>query len=187
MGPWQGPFFYGWKGWRSFRRQIHPFRQPRTESRSKKGGAMIIFVCANLKEIFIKKRDYAWPKPDVCPRCKMSKLWGHGFVGAYFDDFAGQIQLRRYRCPECCCVIRLRPGGYFPRIQATIETIRSSLSKRIGQGRYLAGLSRSRQRHWFKALIKNTVAYLGQSFKDRLLVAFDRLLAMGKVPVSGSM
>lgn len=148
---------------------------------------MIIFVCANLKEILVKKREYPWPKPQVCPRCRLNKVWGHGFVLAYFDGVATGIYLRRYRCPECCCVIRLRPGGYFPRVQASIGTIRSSLSKRIEQGRYLAGLSRSRQRHWLKGLVKNTVAYLGHGWKDRLLAAFDRLMSMGKVPVSGSM
>jgi len=148
---------------------------------------MIIFVCVNLKEILIKKQAYPWPKPDVCPRCGMNRVWGHGFVLAYFDGIAVGIYLRRYRCPECCCVIRLRPGGYFPRIQASIETIRSSVSKRIGQGGYLAGLSCSRQRHWLKALIKNTAAYLGHGFRGRLLEAFDRLMDMGKVPVSSSM
>jgi hypothetical protein len=148
---------------------------------------MIIFVCVNLKKILKKRRKYAWPKPDVCPRCEMGKLWGHGFVLAYFDAVSEGIYLRRYRCPECSCVIRLRPAGYFPRIQASIATIRSSVSKRIGDGRYLAGLSRSRQRHWLKALIKNTMAYLGQGFKDRLLEAFDRLIDMGKAPVSSSM
>lgn len=148
---------------------------------------MIIFVSANLKEILKKKRAYRWPRPDVCPRCRLNKVWGHGFVLAYFDAVATGIYLRRYRCSECCCVIRLRPAGYFPRIQASIGTIRSSVSKRIGDGRYLAELSRSRQRHWLKALIKNTMAYLGQGFKGRLLEAFDRLTSMGKVPVSGAM
>ena len=164
-----------------------PFPKTKDRKSIQKGGKMIIFVCANLKEILNKKRTYPWPRPEVCPRCGLHKVWGHGFVLAYFDGVAAGIYLRRYRCPECCCVIRLRPGGYFPRIQATIGTIRSSLSKRIGQGRYLPGLSRSRQRHWLKALVKNTVAYLGQGFKGRLLEAFDRLLSMGKVPVTSSM
>jgi hypothetical protein len=114
-------------------------------------------------------------------------VWGHGFVLAYFDGVATGIYLRRYRCPECCCVIRLRPRGYFSRFQASIETIRSSLCRRLAYGRYPPGLSRSRQRHWLKALVKNTVAYLGHGFKNRLLAAFDRLMSMGKVPVSGSM
>jgi ribosomal protein S27AE len=148
---------------------------------------MIIFVRANLKKIFNKQREYVWPRPEVCPRCEQSSLWGHGFVLAYFDDAHGGVYLRRYRCPGCGCVIRLRPRGYFARIQASIRTIRSSLSKRIDQGRYLPGLSRSRQRHWVKALIENTVACLGHGWKVRLIEAFDRLVSMGKVPVSGSM
>lgn len=148
---------------------------------------MIIFVCANLKEIFVKKREYPWPKPRVCPRCRLNKVWGHGFVLAYFDGVAAGIYLRRYRCPECCCVIRLRPRGYFSRFQASIETIRSSLCQRLEYGRYPPGLSRSRQLGWLKALAKNTVAYLGHGFKNRLLAAFDRLMSMGKVPVSSSM
>lgn len=149
-------------------------------------GVMVIFVCVKLKEIFQKQREYAWPRPDLCPRCGQSRLWGHGFVPAYFDGFAGQIHLRRYRCPECHCVIRLRPRGYFSRIQASIETIHLSLKRGIQQGKYLAGLPRSRQRHWLKALVRNTVAYFGNAWKGRLLEAFDRLIVMGKVPVSSS-
>jgi hypothetical protein len=149
-------------------------------------GAMIVFVCVRLKEIFDKQREYAWPRPDLCPRCGQSRLWGHGFVPAYFDGFAGQIHLRRYRCPLCRCVIRLRPRGYFTRIQASIRTIRSSLWQRIVKGRYLSGLSRSRQRHWLNGLMRNTAAYLGNTWNNRLLEAFDRLLGMGRVPVSSS-
>lgn len=145
-----------------------------------KDGAMIIFVCANLKEIFKEQRHYAWPKPEVCPRCKMRKPWGHGFVLAYFDGFSSGIYLRRYRCPECCCVIRLRPKGYFARFQASIKTIRSH----VARGGYGAGISRSRLRYWLKALLRNTVAYLGYGFKGGVVAAFDRLVAMGKVPVA---
>jgi hypothetical protein len=148
---------------------------------------MIIFVCAKLKEIFDKQRDYVWPRPERCPRCRLSKLWGHGFVWAYFDDVAGGLYLRRYRCPECGCVIRLRPRGYFPRIQASIETIRASLGQRIEQGRWPTGSSRSRQGHWLKGLIQNAVAYLGNAWKGRLLEAFDRLLCLGIIPVSRAM
>ncbi|MBN2034961.1 MAG: hypothetical protein JW836_16975 [Deltaproteobacteria bacterium] len=49
---------------------------------------------------------------------------GSRFVLAYFDAIAGGVYLRRYRCPECKCVVRLRPIGFFARIQAAIETIR---------------------------------------------------------------
>jgi hypothetical protein len=114
----------------------------------------------------------------------MCKLWGHGFVLAYFDDIAGGVYLRRYRCPGCRCVVRLRPIGYFARIQASIETIRESLWQRLHKGRWPTGSSGSRQRHWFKALIRNSVAFLGHAWGSRLLEAFDRLICMGIIPVS---
>lgn len=148
---------------------------------------MIIFVCAKLKEIFDEQRQYVWPRPERCPRCRLSKLWGHGFVLVYFDDVAGGVYLRRYRCPECGCVVRLRPRGYFPRIQASIETIRASLDKRLRQGRWPAGSSRSRQGHWLKALIRNAVAYLGNAWGSRLQEAFDWLVCRGVIPVSRAM
>ena len=145
---------------------------------------MIIFVCVRLKEIFNKGKEYAWPRPDRCPRCQVSKLWGHGFVLAYFDDLTGGVYLRRYRCPECGCVVRLRPNGYFPRIQASVESIRASICQRVRKGRWPTGSSRSRQRHWLRALIQNAVAYFGNAWKERLSEAFDRLLSLGVIPVS---
>jgi hypothetical protein len=103
---------------------------------------------------------------------------------AYFDDIDDGVYLRRYRCPECGCVIRLRPVGYFARIQASIETIRSVLTHRLEQGRWPAGLPGNRQRHWLKALIANTVAFLGNAWRDRLVEAFDRLLCLSVTPIS---
>lgn len=145
---------------------------------------MIIFVCVNLKKIFKKQREYVWPRLDRCPRCGLSKLWGHGFVLAYFDGFSGGVYLRRYRCPECRCVVRLRPVGYFVRIQAAIETIRESIGQRIRTGRWPVGLSRARQGHWLRALMRNAIAYFGNAGKGRLLEAFDRLVDLGIIPVS---
>ena len=136
--------------------------------------AMIIFVCSNLKEIFDKQRQYVWPRPERCPRCQLSKLWGHGFVLAYFDDVAGGVYLRRYRCPECGCVIRLRPRGYFPRIQASIDTIRASLAQRLRQGRWPVGSSRSRQGHWHRALTGYGNGR-DRGIKDLLVRAIPRL------------
>ena len=46
---------------------------------------MIFFISVKLKEIVEKGRDYPWPKPKVCLRCRDSKLWGHGFVESYFQ------------------------------------------------------------------------------------------------------
>jgi len=151
---------------------------------SQKDKVMIVFVRAQLKEIFHKERKYEWPRPERCPVCGMCRLWGHGFVLAYFDDIAGGVYLRRYRCPECRCVIRLRPMGYFARIHASMETIRESLWQRVCKGRWPRGSSGSRRRHWLKALIRNAVAFLGNAWRSRLLEAFDRLICLGVVPVS---
>ncbi|MEJ2731635.1 MAG: hypothetical protein P8185_24525 [Deltaproteobacteria bacterium] len=145
---------------------------------------MIIFVAVNFKKLLRQKRKYPWPRPDLCPCCRAAKLWGHGFVFAYFDPLPQGVLIRRYRCAQCHCVIRLRPAGYFPRFQAAIKTIYKSLSHWVINGGYLSGICRNRQRHWHKALVRNTAAYLGNRWKSRLLQAFERLLGMGKVPVS---
>ena len=163
-----------------------PFIKPRILKRSSQSDGMIIFVTVKLKQILKKGRRYRWPKPELCPRCGISKLWGHGYVLAYFDGLPAGVLLRRYRCPGCHCVIRLRPKGYFGRFQASIETVRASIWNRVENGRYLPGISWSRQRHWLVALLRNAVAYLGNSWKNRLSEAFDRLMHIGKVPVSGS-
>jgi hypothetical protein len=147
---------------------------------------MIISVAVELKKIFEKGRDYPWPKPDSCPACRASCLWGHGFVAAYFDGFAGCLLLRRYRCPVCHRVIRMKPQGYFARFQASIETIRASISRGVTTGKFLARMSRSRQQHWLRALKRNVLAHLGDGWRHCLAAAFEHLIQIGMVPVSRS-
>ena len=147
---------------------------------------MIIFVSVNFKRLLHQKRNYDWPRPALCPNCKASDLWGHGFVSAYFDGLERGVYLRRYRCPGCGCVIRLRPEGYFKRFQAATIDILNSLSQRLSTDRYVKGISRSRQRHWLVGLMRNSAAYLGNRWSHRLLEAFEQLCRMGYVPVSRS-
>jgi hypothetical protein len=146
---------------------------------------MVLFVAVKLKQIFYKQRDYPWPRPEPCPRCHEPRVWGHGFVAAYFDEYPCALLLRRYRCPVCGCVIRLRPKGYFKRFQASIRQIYGSLRQRIVNGRYEAGLSRSRQRHWMCALQRQVAAGLGEGFRGRLLEGFKLLVQGGRVSVAG--
>lgn len=147
---------------------------------------MILPVAVILKEIYEKGRDYLWPRPEVCPNCKGGRPWGHGFVLAYFDGFKAGLLLRRYRCPHCGCIIRLKPQGYFDRFQSSIETIRSTIRDLLLEKRRPCGLFRTRQAHWLSALKRKARAYFGDPFEHRLLSAFDRLIEMGKVPVSRS-
>ncbi|CAO0820988.1 hypothetical protein DFAR_2050005 [Desulfarculales bacterium] len=96
-------------------------------------------------------RRFPWPRPKRCPRFGSTRLWGHGFVPAYFDETPKAIWLRRLRCPDCRTVIRLRPRGYWDRLQTSVKTIRQSLSNKLARSRCDPGLPRSRQRHWLKA------------------------------------
>ena len=145
---------------------------------------MIIAVAAQLKEIVDKAKQYPWPRPGQCPRCHRNGVWGHGFVEAWFDECHSSLYLRRYRCPECGCVIRLKPKGYFARCQASIEAIRNSIGERLRTGGWPDQSSRSRQGHWLRSLRRKTMAYFGNSFAGNLLQAFDQVCQMGKVPVS---
>jgi hypothetical protein len=145
---------------------------------------MILPVKANLKEIEKEGRDYRWMKPHLCLHCRGSHLWGHGFVESWFDGYLHALLLRRYRCPACGCVLKLKPQGYFKRFQATIERIRFYIFERLKIGKWPGECSRGRCRHWLRALKRQTMAHLGIEWMNQLPRAFDRLLEMGKVPVS---
>ena len=116
---------------------------------------MIKFIEANLYEIRDKGRDYPWKRPDKCLKCNNYKVWGHGFVEAWFDGFENPLLLKRYRCPICGCVICYRPTGYFKRFQAPIQTIRDCISCHFNTGKWPGNLSRTRQEHWLRAIVMN--------------------------------
>ena len=145
---------------------------------------MVIFFSVILKELFLLGRDYSFPRPAGCPRCNGIRLWGHGFVTAYFDGYDQPFSLKRYRCPDCRCVLRLRPEGYFKRFQAPITTIRKAVALKVRRGKWVAGIGRSRQRHWFRSLCKRIKAYLTDTWREGIVAGFDYLLELGRVPVS---
>ena len=165
---------------------IGTYRPLKTENHTMvlKDGHMVIFFPVILKQLFHLGRLYPWPKPDHCPRCGSHRLWGHGFVAAYFDGFNQPFSLKRYRCPNCKCVLRLRPSGYFKRFQSSILTIRLSILHKTKAGRWLPGLSRSRQCHWLRSLCKRIKAYLTDTWNRGAVAAFDYFLIKGQTPVS---
>ena len=145
---------------------------------------MVLFISVKLKILFVQGRNYPWPRPAGCPRCSGCTVWGHGFADALFDGYQRPLLLKLYRCPDCGCVIRLRPAGYFKRFQAPVETIRSSMACKSTTNRWLSGISRSRQLHWFNALCKRIKAYLTDTWRQGLVAGFDYLLQLGQTPVS---
>ena len=146
---------------------------------------MILRVELCVKRLFEMGKEFPWPRPEGCPRCR-ARVWGHGFVQGCFDGFTEPLFLRRYRCPDCGVVIRMRPEGYFSRFQASVAQIRSRLSHRLRTGRWPPGLSHRRQGHWLKALKQRVKAYLGEAWMERLMEGFEWLLSRGQIPVSRS-
>ena len=176
-------FYFNGQGWRIDRGLLPPLRR-RGLVQPTRNGKMILYPFVKLKQLFKKERDYPWQKPNSCPRCNSCRLWGHGYAPAFFDGFIRPLLLKLYRCPDCGCVIRLRPNGYFTRFQASIETIRSSITSKSTNNRWLPGISRTRQGHWFRALKKRIKAYLTQTWVEGVVAGFDCLLQLNQIPVS---
>jgi len=147
---------------------------------------MILSLCVSIKKIVECGRDFPWPRPECCPRCRSDRVWGHGFVGTLFDGFIEQVLMKRWRCPDCRCVMKARPDGYFNRFQAPIEKIRSSIACRLRTGRWPPGSPRSRQGHWLRSLSRNVKAHLKDQWVTGLIAGFDGLIEKGLTPVSRS-
>ncbi len=96
----------------------------------------------------------------------------------------GEMWLRRYRCPECRCVLRVRLSGYFERVQAPISAVRSCIRFRLAHGRWPPGGSRCRHGHWLRSLSRKVCAWFGQGWSNRLVEGFDELLRRGENPVN---
>jgi hypothetical protein len=147
---------------------------------------MIICFQVDFKRLFDLGRDYPWPKPTSCLRCEGCRLWGHGFVLAFFDGYNQGVEIKRCRCPDCGCVLRFRPLGYFKRFQARIKAIRLSIAVKTQTGKWEVGIGRTRQGHWFRALIRKIKAHLTDLWDKGILAAFDHLVEEGLIPVSRS-
>jgi hypothetical protein len=176
-------FYFNKQGRRIERGQLPPLRKSGLSlpTRNKK---MIIFFAVKLKELFEKERNYPWQKPEKCPCCNSIRLWGH--ADAIFDGYEQPLPLKLYRCPDCGCIIRLRPKGYFKRFQASIKTIRSSIVCKSTTNRWLSGIKPTRQRHWFISLCKKIKVYLTDTWRKGIVAGFDYLMQLDQIPVSRS-
>ena len=147
---------------------------------------MLHFVDVILKDVLDKGHNFQWPKPSCCPRCQHYKVWGHGFVERFFDCFSSSLSIKRFRCNNFGCVICCRPASHFGRIQSSSKSIKDRLAHRITQGRWPPGIATPRQRHWLVNLKRKVLARFGIVGSRDLLMAYDKLLALGHVPVSYS-
>ena len=176
-------FFNGKRAAKCFRRHAALFKTT-DQKLIRESDIMVLFIPVELKTLFLQGRNYPWQKPENCPCCIKNRLWGHGFAEAIFDGYKQPLLIKLYRCPDCGCVIRLRPEGYFKRFQAPVETIRSSIACKSTTDRWLPGIIPNRQRHWFRALCKRIKAYLTDTWHQGVVAGFDYLLQLGQIPVS---
>jgi hypothetical protein len=116
---------------------------------------LILYFDIDVKLLEQKGEKYPWPRPPWCPRCQSPRMWGHGYVRRYFDDFAQALCLKRYRCPDCGAVHTLRPHLYDRRFQVIWFAIFLSLLQKITLGRWLPGWSRQRQQYWWRGFKKH--------------------------------
>jgi hypothetical protein len=98
-------------------------------------------------------------------------------------EFKTLVEHFDHNIERVCRMIRLRPKGYFPRIQTAEATVRRLLNCRIATGYWPAGTITNRCRHWLAALKKNAIVILGIAWKESLMAAFDELCSMGRVPI----
>lgn len=128
---------------------------------------LVVYVSVNLHELSRLGKKYPWPKPETCQKCSGFRLWGHGYVKRYFDGFETLFWIKRYRCPDCGSVHTLRPDSHRRRIQAAYFLVLASILAKILAGRWLYGISKRRQRHWFSGFKRNICLRENVNFTDR--------------------
>lgn len=149
-------------------------------------GFLIHSIELCVKTLVRKGKAFHWPRPSRCDRCGGLRLWGHGYVPAFFDGIETLVYLKRYRCPDCRAVYRMKPVGYWPRFWVPMARIKQCLFHRLRTGRWPPGGSPPRQRHWLRGLRRQVKAHLGQQWISRLQEGFEELCRRGICAVSRS-
>ena len=146
---------------------------------------LVLFVSVKVKDIARLGRSFPWEKPRCCPRCRAG-LWWHGFVLAYFSCCAEAVYLRRLRCPHCCCIVRLRPCGFFRQIRSSMLEVLLAITSRRRYGRWRPDLPRGRQRQWWRRMRRLLLAFFGCSHGGCSLDNFRRLIRSNIIPVTAA-
>jgi hypothetical protein len=96
---------------------------------------------------------FPWTRPPRCPRCGGVRLWGHGYVGRYFDGFPGQAWMKRWRCVDCGAVHTCRPAAHWRRFLAPIAVIVASLAAKLSERHWPKSASRQSQQYWHRGYL----------------------------------
>lgn len=151
-----------------------------TYSTPKFSNYLILYFCINLFDLSRFGKAYPWQKPNECPSCS-GRIWGHGFVSIYFSGFPECLYLKRYRCPDCRSVFRIRPDTHWSRFQYSARTILESIEKPAQE--IESPQAKLRRNNWIQRLKSQTLLHLGVSYKAGCSRAFQKLSLLFRVPV----
>jgi len=113
---------------------------------------LILHIPMDVNVLYDFGKRHSWPKPSGCPRCGGVRLWGHGFVGRYFEGFAKPLWVKRFRCPDCTAVHTGRPSGFLRGMRYPADVVRSCLAGKIMDNQWLRGVVRQNQQYWYGCL-----------------------------------
>jgi hypothetical protein len=112
--------------------------------------ALVVYLSVDCNDVSTRGKAFRWPRPELCPSCEASRLWGHGYVRRFFDGFDEALWMKRWRCPECGAVHTARPDRFWRGFWAQHSTIIASLFERECERRWLPRPCRQRQQYWWR-------------------------------------
>jgi len=115
---------------------------------------MIIQINSSIDDIIDQGKNFNWLKPNCCPKCDSTKLWGHGYVSNYLNQKMEPLWLKRYRCLGCYCVITCKPVGYAPYKHQSQAFIFHVLKYRFCKLKWPCSVSRQTGGNWIRNFIK---------------------------------
>ena len=116
---------------------------------------MIVVIATTIHEISELGECFKWPVLD-CEKCSC-RMWGHGFVGRYFEGLSGLLRIKRLICPECGMVVVFRPSAFWPRFRSSIAEIYAALMTRLGSGFWPIRFKRQRGWYWLRKLMSAVI------------------------------
>lgn len=136
---------------------------------------LILYCEVDVKLLEELGKKYPWPRPQKSPCCGSVRLWRHGFVLRYFDEWPEQLWMLRYLCADCGSVHTMRPSEYDRRFKTQRFTIFLVLLIKIVTGRWSYGFSKERQRYWMKGFRFHS------SRLDNVIGVIEQIKALGEL------
>lgn len=116
---------------------------------------MIVVLNATIQEVANLGESFKWPSCQ-CEKCSR-KMWGHGFVGRYFEGISDLVRIKRLICPDCGVVVTFRPQQFYSRFRSSIIEIFEALNTRLETGFWPDGFKRQRGWYWIKKLMSTVL------------------------------